>query len=107
MLVVRVKSPDGQMTYEGALLNLEKQYVLRSRNLLFNLVFLVPVMKLVSIIGFVVGILKMYFCHSSSSNSSPFCVVENERFRSRLKSDNPRDYELESFPTAAQVLNCT
>ena len=28
MLVVRVKSPDGQMTYEGALLNLEKQYVL-------------------------------------------------------------------------------
>ena len=36
MLVVRVKSPDGQMTYEGALLNLEKQYVLRSRNLPFN-----------------------------------------------------------------------
>ena len=38
MLVVRVKSPDGQMTYEGALLNLEKQYVLRCRT--FNLVLL-------------------------------------------------------------------
>ena len=36
MLVVRVKSPDGQMTYEGALLNLEKQYVLRYKNLPVN-----------------------------------------------------------------------
>ena len=93
MLVVRVKSPDGQMTYEGALLNLEKQYVLA-----FQLGFAID-----TSVDLVLGMLKMYFFHSSSSNSSPFCVVENERFRSRLKSDNPRDYELESFPTAAQV----
>ena len=52
-----------------------------------------------------VSICQIVKCVSyfSSSNSSPFCVMQNERFRSRLKSDNPRDYELESFPTAAQV----
>lgn len=38
----------------------------------------------------------------SSRKCSPFGVVPREGFQSRLQSDNPRDYELDAFPTAAQ-----